>query len=377
MLILTTQYFFDTSWVRAAESLGWKTATVPSAMVGGITSDQLRQLFTVLTEFKPDFILTSNFSGMDALGIFGRFFEDARIPYVSWFTDTPRMILYERVVHCSYYTVAATWERAYEPHLRNLGFQHVFFMPHATDPFLFRGTPACIPDRPVAFVGTSMIKQAEEAWDVLEESVDLFDAVRCAFEEGRVTRGSFARGVETIIDAELLSRCDARQRRHVELCIVYEGTRRMREALVRALAPINIEVRGDAEWGRIHGNVDGDLNYFKDLAPYYRSTAVNVNVTSLQMFTSVNQRVFDCPAAGGFLITDAQSDLYELFEVGTEAVTYDTFEELADKTRHFLRRPDLRRAVIEKAQRRIAAQHTHAHRLQSLEAFLKERYANG
>ncbi|HOJ34264.1 MAG TPA: glycosyltransferase [Candidatus Hydrogenedentes bacterium] len=375
LLILTTQYFFDESWKRAAEYLGWEVATVPSAMVGGLTKDQMRQLFLTLTEFRPDFLLTSNFAGMDVLGIFGRFFEDVRIPYVSWFTDTPRMILYERVVHCSHYTVAATWERAYEPHLRKLGFSHVFFMPHATDPFLFRGEFTPTPTRNVSFVGTSMIDQAREAWDVLSESPQLYREVEKAFLQDRVSRSIFPDGIEMVINPQILQKEEPRQRRHAELCLIYEGTRRLREKLVRALAPFNIEVRGDRFWLQIYSNVDGDVSYFGDLAEYYRTTAVNVNITSIQMSRAVNQRVFDCPAAGGFLLTDDQRDLYDFFDVGKEVIVYKDFEELAEKTQYYLKHPEERAQVVRAAQQRILKEHTHAHRLKSLETFLKDIYA--
>ena len=117
----------------------------------------------------------------------------------------------------------------------------------------------------------------------------------------------------------------------------------------------------------------GAVGYFDDLAPFYRGTAVNANTTSLQMKTAVNQRVFDCPAAGGFLITDAQEDLDEFYEPD-EIVTYTGLDELEDKVRFFLTNPQERLGYIERAQKRIAARHTHRHRLQALEAFLKERY---
>lgn len=375
MLILGTEYFFDQSWVRAAESLGWESRVVSSAMIGGLTKTQIGDLFTTLAEFKPDFILTSNYAGMDTLGLFSRFFEDARIPYVSWFTDTPRMILYERTVHTSHYSVAATWEKAYEPHFRGLGFEHVFPMPLATDPTLFNSPPATQWQRDLAFVGASMTGEAKEAWDILKDFPEIVSVLEDAFSTGAVTREAFAQGPEAIVGKALLAQCAPRERRHIELCLIYEWTRRCRESLVNALDPLGIEVRGDAHWQQIARNAGGGVGYYDDLAPYYRSTAVNLNTTSLQMRTAVNQRVFDCPAAGGFLLTDAQADLFGLFEEDEVAV-FRSIEELKDKAEFFLRHPADRRGVVERAQARIGAHHTHAHRLESLATYLAERFAS-
>lgn len=375
ILILDTDYFFDRSWHRAAEKLGWQTAGVRSVMTGALTREDIAQLFTAVGEFKPDFVLASNYAGMDTEGMFSRFFEDARIPYVSWFTDTPRMILYDRHVYASHYSVAATWEKAYIPHFERLGFHHVLHMPHATDPALFHGVPAARFDRELAFVGSSMTEQAAEAWEKLEEMPVVAKAVREAFDQGRVTRERFAEGIESILPLDVLAACDRRTLRHAELCLVYEATRRERAQVVATLNPLDIEVRGDAHWAGLARHVGGGVGYFDHLAGFYRRTAVNINTTSLQMKSAVNQRVFDCPAAGGFLLTDRQADLEDLFDPEGEIATYSTLEELEDKARHYLRHPEERERIVRNAQRRIAAHHTHAHRLQTLVEYLKERYA--
>jgi spore maturation protein CgeB len=141
------------------------------------------------------------------------------------------------------------------------------------------------------------------------------------------------------------------------------------------LARHGLEVRGDPRWREIMDNAGGSVGYYDDLAGFYRTTAINLNSTSLQMKSAVNQRVFDCPAAGGFLIADAQPDLQELFDPETELVTYASLDELEEKTTYFLRRPDARLPIIQRAQRRILAHHTHRRRLEDLEAFLRSRYA--
>lgn len=375
MLVLETGYFFDQSWLHAGEKLGWAVASVPSAMVGSVTREQIAQLFRTIAEFKPDFILTSNYAGMDIAGMFARFFEDARVPYVSWFTDTPRMILFGREMHVSDYSVAATWERAYIPYFESLGFRHIHFMPHATDPALFHGAPATQFDRDLAFVGASMTSETQEALDKHAHLPNVIRAAMEALDTGRVTRENYANGMAAIFDAALIEKLDASERRNLELLVNYEATRRQREALARALAPLGLEARGDAGWKRHLKNVGGNVGYFDALAPFYHGTKVNLNSTSVQMRWAVNQRVFDCPAAGGFLLTDDQEDLAAFLEPGVESATYGSIEELRDKARHFLAHDAERTSIVERAQRRITAHHTHAHRLQALEAFLKERYA--
>lgn len=375
MLVLDTGYFFDQSWLRAAAKLGWKSATVPSVITGSLTREDIAALFRTIGEFKPDFILTSNYAGMDPGGMFAHFFDDAKLPYVSWFTDTPRMILFNRTMYVSDYAVAATWEKAYTPHLHERGFQHVHHMPLATDPDVFNGEPAEAFERELAFVGTSMLLELGEA---LEKHVGLprvTAAVEAALNEGRATRDAYTEGMESIIDPALYQSLDESQQRNVELLLNYEATSQQRIELARYLAPLGLEVRGDASWSRVVERHGPGLHYFDALPAFYRGTAININQSSLQMRDAVNQRVFDCPAAGGFLITDDQPDLHDHFDVAREVVTYASLPELADKIAYYRGRPDERAAVVRRARQRILNNHTHAHRLSALEAYLKAQFA--
>ncbi|MCF6286814.1 MAG: glycosyltransferase [Candidatus Hydrogenedentes bacterium] len=374
MLILDTGYFFDKSWRRAAEELGWEVATVPSVIAGSLTRDDVAALFRTLAEFKPDFVLTSNYAGMDAAGLFARFFNDAKMPYVSWFTDTPRMILFNRTMYVSEYAVAATWEKAYAPHLEAYGFSHVHYMPLATDPTIFNGSPPNDFDRDLAFVGNSMLVQLGEALEAHRDLPQVVAAVEAALNEGRVTKVAYTEGVSGIIGEALYDSLNESQRRNAELLINYEATSQQRVNLVNYLIPMGIEARGDGSWQRILSDYESNLGYFDDLAPFYRSTAINLNNTSLQMRDAVNQRVFDCPAAGGFLITDNQPDLHDLFDVENEVVTYESLPELGDKIQYYLKRPEERAAIVGRARAHVLAEHTHRHRLQSLEAYLKPRF---
>lgn len=374
LLILETRYFFDHGWQRAAERLGWAVASVPSAMAGHLERAAIEQLFATMATFRPDFILTSNYGGMDQMGLFARFFEDVRVPYVSWFTDSPRMILYGRTVHASEFAVAATWERAYRPHFEALGFKHVIDLPLAADDTLFNAPAHQAPPRQLAFVGHSMACHAEAAFGKLRDNSEVTAALEAAFAESRVTREAFAAGVETILGEALVQRLNPRDRRHTELALVYEATRRARRALAERMVPYGIEVRGDAGWQGIAPSCGGNVGYFDDLPRYYRDTAINLNTTSLQMASAVNQRVFDAPAAGGFLITDAQSDLEHLFDCDREVVRYRSLDELEEQVQRYRTDTDTRRRVVEAASRRVLSQHTLRHRLQTLEAYLRPRF---
>ena len=92
------------------------------------------------------------------------------------------------------------------------------------------------------------------------------------------------------------------------------------------------------------------------------------------MATAVNQRVFDCPGAGGFLLTDNQASLAELFDVESEVAIYTTLEEAREQLRWFMARLDARRAITARARKRILGEHTYRHRLEAIVGLLQGLY---
>ncbi len=374
ILILQSQYWLDSACIHAARDLGWTLATVPVPLEGVLPRASLEELLRTLGEFKPDFILSVNLSGMDVDGLFAGLFEDLQIPYVTWFVDDPRTIIMGNSAFASAYSVALTWDAAYVDYLGSVGFPAVHHLPLAVDPHVFNAEPADTWVFPPTFVGNSMISFAEREWAWLEDHAKLADAVRHAFDEGSVTRERFGQGLDAMLEGGLLERLDADQKRHAELLMFVEGTRRLRRELVEALAPDGLEVRGDEEWRRVVPGARGAVNYVEDLPGFYRLCEVNLNVTSIQMPSTVNQRVFDCPAAGGFLLTDAQAELGELFDLEQETACYASIDECRDLLKFYRGHSEARRRIASNARRRILSEHTYAHRLRALEAIVKERF---
>src|SRR4030065_1394699 len=100
----------------------------------------------------------------------------------------------------------------------------------------------------------------------------------------------------------------------------------------------------------------------------YGATTINFHARSMQMKAAVNQRVFDVPAAGGFLLTDFKEQLAEVLEPGKESVCYHHPEEIPDLVRFYLDHPEARRQIGERGRARVLAEHTYRHRLQGMMA---------
>ncbi len=164
-----------------------------------------------------------------------------------------------------------------------------------------------------------------------------------------------------------------------ETLVTWHSTMTYRLECVKKLLPFRPLIAGDPGW-RIILPVPGwrylpELNYYEDLPGFYPCSAVNFNATSHQMKGAVNQRVFDVPACGGFLITDHRRQMEELFEPGKEVVVYEHPDEIEELVRRWLADEPGRRAVTEAARKRILAEHTYDHRIQTLADLARQTFA--
>jgi spore maturation protein CgeB len=93
------------------------------------------------------------------------------------------------------------------------------------------------------------------------------------------------------------------------------------------------------------------------------------------MKEAVNQRVFDVPACGAFLLTDHQGSLDGLFVMDTEVVTYKDKEEIPELVKFYLNNPEKRESIALKARERVLKDHTYKHRLEKVIDIMKGKYA--
>jgi spore maturation protein CgeB len=267
------------------------------------------------------------------------------------------------------------WDPTYIPEVRALGFERVFPLPLATDPEVFSPERAAMGGRRpkgVVFVGNSMIPPLQEKFARLPDSPafrELFMGLYRAFSRQPFRRLDSLLKSEGLEDHPLLQDLDRQGFTDLEAALLWKATLEYRLACVRKLLPFTPEIYGDAGWRQLLGKgviLQPEVNYYDELPQVYGTSAINFNATSLQMKAAVNQRVFDAPAAGGFLLTDFREQLAELFKVGEEVVCFREPGEIPELVRFYLKNPKVRRKVTAKARRRVLAEHTYRHRVAAM-----------
>ncbi len=147
---------------------------------------------------------------------------------------------------------------------------------------------------------------------------------------------------------------------------------------MKPLAKLGLRIFGNDDWGALTAGTPlekcftGKTVAHEDLPRLFRNSKINVNIHHLQSSTSLNLRVFDVPAAGGFLITDYMPGLENLFEIDREVAVYQTPEELREKVRHYLSHPEERLEMAQRARQRVLRDHTFANRWRQVRDILRK-----
>lgn len=376
-------YFLTGEIARAAKALGHSVVRVHGRK-DETAGDILGRAIETIATHKPDFFLSVNHLGFDEDGALADLFRAIDMPAAIWYVDSPNLVVRAFPKNVSSFCSVFVWDEGYLDSMKSLGFENVSYLPLGVDETVFR------PKRPSAtdgkrmatdlgFVGNSMVGPARD--QLAKVPRELHAAVartadRMSFARnvpyGKAARESMNSEERAVFESS--GECD---RSEFEAAVLWRATLLYRLSCLNALEEFRPTIRGDAGWkGLVNGKfrLGPQLNYYKELPSFYNSCSVNFNATSIQMGKAVNQRVFDVPACGAFLLTDHQEAVTDLFVVGKEVVTYKDRGEIADLARFYLRNDAARKTIAEKGRERVLAEHTYRHRIETIIQRLMEVY---
>jgi Glycosyl transferases group 1 len=119
----------------------------------------------------------------------------------------------------------------------------------------------------------------------------------------------------------------------------------MRGQLISTIKNHRVDIfGGDLSYGRINDPLlilqQSNVHYqpatqnYQDACRIYQSSRINLNISSLQFDTAVNNRVFDVIMSGGFVLTDRRNELFNICEFANE-ISFETPDEMNEKISYF------------------------------------------
>ena len=113
---------------------------------------------------------------------------------------------------------------------------------------------------------------------------------------------------------------------------------------------------------RRFSEIDGGSDAFK----VFYSSKINLNITLRSILSGIPARVFDAMSVGGFMLSNWQEEIPELFVEDKEIVTYKTPEELVDKADYYLKHESQRQRIAMNGYQKVKRCYTYDKQLQKL-----------
>lgn len=117
-----------------------------------------------------------------------------------------------------------------------------------------------------------------------------------------------------------------------------------------------------AQLPKVHVH-DKGVKTLTEMPLVFNQSRINLNITMRPIATGLSLRLFDVCGCGGFLLTNWQEELPELYEPGTEAEYFGSVDELLDKVGYYLEHEDERAAIALAGYERTKAEHTYDKRI--------------
>lgn len=98
----------------------------------------------------------------------------------------------------------------------------------------------------------------------------------------------------------------------------------------------------------------------------FACSRINLNPSLRIIQTGIPLRAFDIMGAGGFLLSNSQEELMELFEDGREMTVYEGLEDAVDKVGFYLQHEDIRKQIAENGRKKTFEEHSLQKRMKQI-----------
>lgn len=112
------------------------------------------------------------------------------------------------------------------------------------------------------------------------------------------------------------------------------------------------------------------VDYTSDACKIFALSKINLNLTLPSIESGIPQRIFDIMACGGFVLTNYQKELEDLFVIGTDIEVFHNTTELIAKCSYYLSHETERLNIAINGYRKVCSQHTYTNRIEQMRTVL-------
>lgn len=294
-----------------------------------------------------------------------------RIPYVCWIVDSPVMELYSHSVRNPWNRIFLFDYAQYEE-FRGENPEGIFYLP--------LGANYARLDR---LMNGITVKEAEK-FSAEVSFVGSLYTEKCPYNRLK-ERDSYLRGyLDGVIEAQLkvygynfLEECitneilekfkkavpfyrfpeKSNQNEKAAMAHLYLGNKVTEQERLRLLKKVSEHYSLDLYTGSDvsplpKAHMRGLAKTATEMPKIFHLSKINLNFTSKAIRTGLPLRIWDILGAGGFLLTNFQSEIPEYFEIGKDLETYSDEKELLDKIGYYLSHEEERAEIAKNGYRK-------------------------
>ena len=140
-----------------------------------------------------------------------------------------------------------------------------------------------------------------------------------------------------------------------------------RREMCRRLSEFDFRLYGGSEGIQLDGvKTYPRVGYDTDLPLVYRYSRINIGSTLHTIRSGIPMRVLDIMGTGGFLLTNYQPEIPQLFKVGQEIEVYHDFDEMIDKVRFYLKNENARQKIAASGYNAVRSKYTYEKQIRNI-----------
>ena len=301
---------------------------------------------------------------------------DSKLLYISWCYDSPLILTYSDTIFnsCNYVFI---FDSQMVADLKSIGVKNVYYMPLAVNTKRLRQLnlsheQTMILNADVAFVGSLY----NEKHNLYERMKNLQPETR-GYLEGIMQAQSLVYGynfLEDVLPGQIIEDMQKSMPLEVHrdgketLAYVYanyflcrEITRWERDEILKILDQNDeiitklYTINSTPQLKHIKNM--GTVQYQNEMPLVFRCSKINLNITLRSIKSGIPLRAMDIMGAGGFLLTNYQSDFLKHFVEGEDYVAFESTSDMMDKIYYYLRNDAERCEIAQNGYRKICKNH--------------------
>lgn len=345
---------------------------------GEQSEEMKRHLSDELKVRHYDIVFTSNF-----YPVVSDLCEQVESWYISWTYDSPRIALYHPSIH-NRHNLIFIFDSDECRRLQEKGVKRVYYLPLAVNPKRLSAIRIRQEDY------NNFNAQVSLVASLYNESHNLYDRMQPKLSE--YAKGYLEAGLQAqknlfggCVLEEMINKKEVLQDMYqampyqlgkgslADLQYVYanyflarKAASLQRQEMIEAIAQ-NYEIKVYTPGDISHipeAKAMGTVDYQTDMNKVFQLSKINLNITLPSIHTGIPLRAMDIMGAGGFLLTNYQTDFDGAFVPDVDYVYYTSIEDALQKIAYYLEHEEERQQIAEHGCQTVREYHTYTIRIQ-------------